>query len=216
MEQRIIVRNEEERDWAAVEAVTRRAFYNIYVPGCVEHYLVHVMRGHEDFIPELDLVLELDGEVAGNIMYTKAQLTDETGARKEILTFGPVSVLPAFQRRGYGKLLMERSFERALELGYDTVVIFGSPANYVGRGFVSCKKHNVQLEEGKYPAAMLVKELIPHVLDGHRWIYRDSPVMAVSEDEAARYDDTLELMEKRHLPSQEEFYIMSHSFVEEE
>lgn len=72
----------------------------MYIPGCVEHYLVHIMRGHEDFIPELDFVLELDGKVIGNIMYTKAELTDEEGSKKEIVTFGPVSVLPEHQRKG--------------------------------------------------------------------------------------------------------------------
>ncbi|MBP3540018.1 MAG: N-acetyltransferase [Oscillospiraceae bacterium] len=214
MQQKIIIRNEEKSDWARVEDVTRRAFYNIYVPGCVEHYLVHIMRGHEDFIPELDFVVELDGEVIGNIMYTKATLTDENGAVKDILTFGPVSILPEYQRMGYGKQLRERSFEKAVELGYDTIVIFGSPVNYVSRGFKSCKKYNVRLENDKFPAAMLVKELIPNALDGRKWHYADSPVMAVSEEDAARYDATLAPLEKKSLPSQEEFYIMSNSYVE--
>ncbi len=214
MEQGIIIRNEEKRDWETVENITREAFYNIYVPGCVEHYLVHIMREHEDFIPELDFVLELGGKVIGNIMYTKATLTDEAGNRKDILTFGPVCILPGYQRMGYGKLLMEHSFQKARQLGYDTIVIFGSPANYVSRGFKSCRKYNVCAEGGKYPAAMMVKELIPHVLDGHTWLYQDSPVMAISEEEALRYDASLKPMEKKHLPSQEEFYIMSHSFVE--
>lgn len=216
VEQKIIIRKEEKRDWETVEAITRQAFYNIYVPGCVEHYLVHIMRGHEDFIPELDFVLELNGNVIGNIMYTKATLTDEAGAVKEILTFGPVCILPAYQRMGYGKMLMEHSFQEAVRLGYDAIVIFGSPGNYVGRGFQSCKKYHVSMGGEKYPAAMMVKELIPHALDGHTWRYQDSPVMAISEEEAERYDNTLEPMEKKHLPSQEEFYIMSHSFLEEE
>lgn len=214
MEKKIVIRNEEKRDWKTVENITRQAFYNLYVPGCAEHYLVHIMREHEDFIPELDLVLELDGKVIGNIMYTKATLTDETGATKDILTFGPVSILPPYQRMGYGKMLMEHSFEKAVRLGYDVIVIFGSPGNYVSRGFRSCKKYHVYIENERYPAAMMVKELIPHVLDGHKWRYQDSPVMAVSEEEAARYDDTLEPMEKKHLPSQEEFYIISHSFLD--
>lgn len=215
MDQKVIVRNEEQKDWAVVERITRQAFYNLYVPGCVEHYLVHIMREHEDFIPELDFVLELDGQVIGNIMYTKAKLTDENGTEKEILTFGPVSIHPAYQRMGYGKMLMEHSFQAAIQLGYDTIVIFGSPANYVSRGFKCCKKYNVCIENGKYPAAMMVKELIPHILDGHKWLYQDSPVMAISEEEAERYDDTLEPMEKKYLPSQDEFYIMSQAFIEE-
>ena len=215
MEQKIIIRNEEQKDWAVVEKITRQAFYNLYVPGCVEHYLVHIMREHEDFIPELDFVLELDGQVIGNIMYTKAKLTDENGTEKEILTFGPVSIHPAYQRMGYGKMLMEHSFQAAVQLGYDTIVIFGSPSNYVSRGFKCCEKYNVCIVNGQYPAALMVKELIPHVLDGHKWIYQDSPVMAISEEEAERYDDTLEPMEKKYLPSLDEFYIMSQAFIEE-
>lgn len=216
MEHKIIIRNESAEDYKTVEEITRKAFYNIYVPGCVEHYLVHIMREHEDFIPELAFVLELNGSVIGNIMYTKAKLTDENGYEKTVLTFGPVSILPDFQRMGYGKMLMEHSFEKAKELGYDTIVIFGSPANYVSRGFKSCKKYHVRAGNGKYPAAMMVKELIPGVLAGHTWTYQDSPVMAISEKDAERYDDTLVKMEKKHQPSQEEFYIMSHSFLEED
>lgn len=181
----------------------------------MEHYLVHIMREHEDFIPELDFVLELDGQVIGNIMYTKAKLTDENGTEKEILTFGPVSIHPAYQRMGYGKMLMEHSFQAAIQLGYDTIVILGSPANYVSRGFKCCKKYNVCIENGKYPAAMMVKELIPHILDDHKLLYQDSPVMAISKEEAERYDDTLEPMEKKYLPNQDEFYIMSQAFIEE-
>ena len=210
----IMIRSVKETDYSVVEEITRKAFYNIYVPGATEHYLVHIMRQHEDFIPELDFVIELDGRVIGNIMYTKARLIDEAGTEKEILTFGPVSIDPEYQRAGYGKLLLEHSFEQAARLGYDVIVIFGSPMNYVSRGFKSCKKYHICIENGKYPAAMMVKELTPHALDGRKWFYYDSPVMAVSEEEAQKYDDTLEKMEKKFLPSQEEFYIMSHSFIE--
>lgn len=210
----IKIRTETEADYKIVEEIMRKAFYNLYVPGCFEHYLVHVMRGHKDFIAELDLVMELDGRIIGNIMYTKARLVGEGGEEKEILTFGPVCIAPEFQRMGYGKKLMEYSFEKAVQLGYDTIVIFGSPANYVSSGFKSCKKFCISLENGKYPAAMMVKELIPGVLDGKKWVYHDSPVMAVEEEDARRFDDTLEKMEKKWQASQEEFYIMSHSFVE--
>ena len=140
------IRNERETDYKIVEDITRKTFYNVYVPGCMEHYLVHIMREHEDFIPELDFVIELDGQIVGNIMYTKAKLTDEDGTEKEIVTFGPVSILPKYQRKGYGKMLIEHSLKRAAELGYEAVVIMGSPANYVlqevqylrGKGEISC------------------------------------------------------------------------------
>lgn len=208
------IRNETEADYGTVEEITRKAFYNQYIPGCVEHYLVHIMRKHEDFIPELNFVAELDGRVIGNIMYTRAKLVDEKGEEKKILTFGPVSVLPGYQRKGYGKRLMEHSFKRAADLGYDVIVIFGSPANYVSSGFRCCKKYNVCLENKKFPAAMMVKELKEGALDGRTWFYYDSPVMQIDEEEAREYDDGLEKMEKEHRASQEEFYIMSHAFVE--
>jgi len=212
----LIIRNEKESDHRIVEELTRKAFYNLYIPGCVEHYLVHHMRGHEDFIPELDFVAELDGQIIGNIMYTKAKLTDEQGVKKDILTFGPVCIAPEHQRKGFGKALMEHSFQSAAELGYDVIVILGSPANYVGVGFKSGKKYNVCFENGKFPSALMVKELKEGVLDGRRWFYTYSPVMELDAQEVQNYDSTLEPLEKKYLPSQDEFYIMSHSFVEDE
>ena len=61
------IRREERKDYRAVESLTRQAFWNLYVPGCVEHYLVHLLRRHRDFVPELDFVLELDGDC---LLYT--------------------------------------------------------------------------------------------------------------------------------------------------
>jgi len=214
MDKMIKIRNEEEKDYDKVEEITRKAFWNLYIPGCNEHYLVHVMRPHKDFLPELDLVIEVDNQIIGNIMYTKTKLIDEAGNEKDILTFGPVCISPEYQRKGYGKRLMEYSFERAAAHGYDVIVIFGNPNNYVSRGFKSCKKYNVCLENGTYPSAMLVKELKSEALDGRKWVYYDSPVMKIDEQEAERFDEGLESMEKKYQPSQEEFYIHSHSVIQ--
>lgn len=208
------IRLEQPSDYQQVENLTREAFYNVYRPGCVEHYLVHIMRGHADFIPELAFVLELDGRIIGSILYTKATLTGQDGSQKHIATFGPVSIAPAYQRQGYGSRLIHHSLLQAKALGYDAVVIFGNPSHYVGLGFKSCKKYNVCNEEGRCPAAMLVYALAPQALDGQTWVYRDSPVMAISEDEAQRYDDTLPPMEKTHTPSQEAFYILSQATLD--
>lgn len=214
MNKAVKIRNEMETDYKVVEEITRKSFWNLYVPGCGEHYLVHVMRSHEDFMPELDFVIEVDNQVIGNIMYTKAKLVDEAGKEKEILTFGPVCIAPEYQRMGYGKILMEHSFEQAVALGYDIIVIFGNPGNYVSRGFKSCKKYNVCLESGIYPSAMMVKELKPETLDGRKWVYHDSPVMNIDEQEVERFDENLAKMEKKFQPSQEEFYIHSQSVVQ--
>jgi predicted N-acetyltransferase YhbS len=115
----IIIRNETPADYRAVENLTRESFWNVYKPGADEHYFVHMMRTHPDFLPELAFVLEKDGEIIGNIMYTKAWLEDENGERKEILSFGPLCVAPEFQRRKLGRLLIEHSFDAARIMGYD-------------------------------------------------------------------------------------------------
>lgn len=133
-------------------------------------------------------------------MYTRSTLTDEDRAVREAVTFGPLSIAPEHQRRGNGRRLMEHSFRRAAELGHDVIVILGSPANYVGVGFQCCKRFNVCAEGGKFPAAMLVKELRPGALDGRRRVCRHSPVMAIDEEAAQRYDDTLEPLEKAWRP----------------
>jgi predicted N-acetyltransferase YhbS len=172
------------------------------------------MRSHKDFLPELDLVIEVDNQIIGNIMYTKAKLVDESGKEKEILTFGPVCIIPEYQRMGYGKMLIDHSFEQSVSLGYDVIVIFGNPSNYVSLGFKSCKKYNICLESGTFPAAMMVKELKPEALDGRKWVYYDSPVMKIDEQEAEHFDESLEKMEKKFQPRQEEFYIHSHSIIQ--
>lgn len=214
MNEPLTIRNEAATDYDTVEKIARSAFWNLYVPGCEEHYLVHIMRSHPDFIPELDLVIEVDHKVIGCIMYTKAKLTDEAGNEKDILTFGPICILPEYQRRGYSKKLLEESFQRAIAMGYDTIVIFGNPGNYVNRGFKSCKRFNICLENGAFPSPMLVKELKPGALDGRKWVYRQSPVFEYDQQEALRYDASLEKWEKKQLPCQEEFYILSNSVIQ--
>lgn len=211
MKQKFIIRNEKKEDYREVEELTRNAFWNLYVPGCDEHYLVHIMREHCDFIPELDLLIEVNGCIIGNVMYTKAWLIDEEGYEKEILTFGPVFILGEYQRQGYSKALLEESFRKAIELGYDTIVIMGNPGNYVGRGFKSCQKYNVSLENDIFPTAMLVKELVPGALQNKKWTYRESEVYSFDGHDAELFDQQFDKLEKEFRPSQEEFYINSNS-----
>ncbi len=210
-----IIRLETPNDYRAVENLTREAFWNQNVPGCDEHYLVHTMRNHADFIANLAFVLEKDGEIIGNIMYTKSKLVDENGNEKPIISFGPVSILPTHQRKGYGKALIEYSFKAALRLGYDTIVIFGNPDNYVARGFKSSRKYNVCLEGDVFPTAMLVKELTEGVLDGRRRYFRESTFgeVCADKDAVAAFDATFPFKEKCWQPSQEEFYIHSRSVI---
>ena len=217
MNNNFIIRNETPDDYRTVENLTREAFWNVYKEGCDEHYFVHVMRSHEDFIPELAFVIEKNGQIIGNVMYTKSKLVDENGGEKQIVTFGPVCVHPDFQRMGLSRALLEHSFEKAKEMGFETVVIFGNPANYVGRGFKSCRRYNVCLEGNYFPAPLLVKELTEGALDGRRWYYHESSAGEPCGDVEAveSFDSTFPPKKKEWKPSQEEFYIYSHSSVNE-
>lgn len=206
----MIIRNERPEDYRTVEELTKRAFWNVNFPGCDEHYLAHMLRGHADFVAELDLVIELDGELIANIMYTRSTLVDEKGAEKTVLTFGPLSVLPEYQRQGYGKRLLEYSLEKARELGYEAVVIFGNPENYISSGFKSCKKYNVSLG-GEYPVPLLVKELKEGTLSGKKWVYKESAAYNINMSGFAEFDKDFPQLEKGYLPSQELFYIYSNS-----
>lgn len=207
----LLIRREQPGDYRAVEELHRRAFWNLYVPGCQEHYIAHVLRTHPDFVPELDLVCEVDGRVAASIMYTRSWLTDRQGTRVDILTFGPLAVDPALQRRGVGKRLMAESFRRAA--GCPAVVIFGNPDNYVSSGFKSCRRYNVCLEGDVFPAAMLVRELTPGFFDGRRYRYADTPAFRIDPQAAEDFDRDFPPMERAFQPSQEEFFIHSNAVI---
>ena len=212
-----IIRKETEKDYRETENLTREAFWNLSKPGCAEHYYIHILRDHEDFIPELDYVIELDGKVVANIMYSRAKLIDEQGSEKNIVTMGPLCVLPEYQRKGFGKALLEYTFEIARSMGYDVVINFGNPDNYVARGYKNCKRYNVCLGEGEgfFPAALLVKELTEGALDGRKWYYHPSDIDHPCDQEGAvdEFDKLFPPKEKGWQPSQEEFYIHSHSVI---
>jgi putative acetyltransferase len=209
----ITIRTEQPSDYRTVETIHRNAFWNLYVPGADEHYIAHILRDHADFIPELDLVITLDGQIIGNIMYTKSKLVTATGLEKPIVTFGPVSITPAYQRRGFGKQLIDASMQQAADLGYGAIVIFGDPDNYVARGFQSCQKFNVWAADNTQPTAMLVKELQPQTLAGQKWFYHESPAMTYDPADARKFDEGFPEKAKHHQASQEAFYILSHSIL---
>lgn len=212
----IIIRRENENDYREVENLAREAFWNQNCEGCHEHLFIHKMRSHPDFIPELDFIAELDGKIVGAVMYCKAKLADEQGCEKDIVTMGPLCVLPEYQRRGIGKALLEHTFGLAGDMGYDVVINFGNPDNYVARGYKSCKKYNVCFEGDIFPAALLVKELNSGALDGRKWFYHPSDVDApidTDSQEFLEFDALFPHKEKRWQPSQEEFYIHSHSAI---
>ena len=213
-----ILRLETENDYHETETMAREAFWNLSVPGCSEHLFMHDLRQHEAFIPQLDFVAEKDGKIIGCIMYSESYLEDEKGNKKTVLTMGPVCVHPEFQRKGISKALLEHTFALALEMGYDCVINFGNPDNYVARGYKSCRKYNVCFEGDFFPAALLVKVLKEDALDGRKWYYYPSDVDKPCDDEKAveEFDAQFPPKIKAWQPSQEEFYIHSHSVIDRE
>ena len=141
----ITLRPEEERDYRLVEHITREAFWNVYKPGCDEHFILHNLRGAPSFIRELDYVAEADGEVAGNIVYSRGTVADAAGTAHEVIGFGPVSVLPALQGRGIGARLIRHTLGLAREAGHRGVIIFGNPAYYHRFGFENAARFGITL-----------------------------------------------------------------------
>ncbi len=209
----ILIKNETEADYRTVEEVTREAFWNLYVPGCSEHYFVHVMREHPDFIRELDYVALVDGRIAGNIMYTRASLTVEEGKVLTIASFGPISVLPEYQRQGIGSRLIQHSLQTARDLGYKVVAIYGDPHNYCKHGFKNGKDLGISNGNGDYPNGLLALELEKGVLAGHRWRFQTSPVFECDERDVEEFDKRFPPKEKGYHYSQEIFSIAVRSFL---
>lgn len=209
----MIIRQERKEEYRIVEEVIRKAFWNVNSPGCDAHYLAHILRGHADFISELDLVAEEDGKIVASVMYTKAKLMGENGQCKEILSFGPLGVLPEYQRKGYGRRLLAYSFEKAVSLGYDAIAIFGNPENYICNGFQCCKKFNVGVGGGVYPTALLVKELTCGAIPAGQWRFVESNAFEFDSQKAEEFDQSFEPLEKQYKKSQELFYIYCRSQV---
>ena len=210
----IVVRNEAKADYRKVEDITRKAFWNLYFPGCNEHYLVHIMRDHKDFIKELALVATINEKVVGNIMYMKSYVKNENDEVIDTLTFGPVSVHPSYQKQGIGSTLIKKSIEKAKENKYKAIIIYGYPHNYCKHGFKSSKDFNISNKEGKYPYSLLVLELEKDVFKDHSWKYYDSDAYIMDEKKVDEFDKLFTNKEKSYRYSHEEFSIACRAYLE--
>lgn len=211
---KIEIRNEIEADYRRVEEITREAFWNLYVPGCCEHYLAHVMRTHKDFIANLDYVALVDGKLVGNIMFARSSVVNEKNEAMEILTFGPVSVLPEYQKMGIGSSLIQHAILQAGEIGYKAVIIYGHPKNYCRHGFKSSKDYGISTMEGKYPFSLLAIELVKGVFADHSWRFFEGEAYNIDVREAEAFDKTFPPKEKGYRYTQEEFSIACRAFIE--
>lgn len=201
----IIIRNETPNDFSAVEHLTREAFWNVYRPGCTEHYILHCFRNDPAFVPELDLVLGQAGRLVGHILYVHAFIETDDGQCLPILTFGPLSIDPAHQKQGLGKLLVDTSLEKAAALGFGAVAITGNLEFYRHSGFVMGKSRNIRYADDPEADYFLVKELAPGFLHGVSGVFHDPEGYFVAESDPAgfeAFDAQFPHREKQKLPGQ--------------
>jgi predicted N-acetyltransferase YhbS len=204
---KITIRNEEEKDYAQVEEITRTAFWNLYVPGAVEHYLVHTMRQHKDFIKELAFVVEVEGKVEGAIFYTHSAVVDQKETRHSTLTFGPVCIAPAWHRKGLGRQLITYSIKEAKKWGYPALIIMGYPYHYEPYRFCGGKKYGISMADGKFYTSLLVLPLYQGALDNISGYVELSPVFEINPEDVDEFDKTFPFKEKKFRESQIEFEV---------
>jgi predicted N-acetyltransferase YhbS len=211
----MLIRSESEKDYRLVEELTRESFWNLYVPGCNEHYLVHKMRNHPDFISELSFVALNGEDIIGNIMYTKSFVIDKNDSNHKIdtITFGPVSVLPKHQKKGVGSALINHSIENVSANKFKAIIILGNPHNYCKHGFKSSKDFNISDSTGKFPYGLLALELEKGIFRGSKWAYSYSDVYEINQNEVEEFDKQFKPKKKEYNYTQEEFSIAYRAYL---
>lgn len=201
----IIIRAEKPNDYHKVEEITRQAFWNLYCPAATEHYIVHKIRQHNDYIPELSFVIEKDNEVVGSIFYTHSKVVSHGGDVIKTITFGPVSIKPELHRQGLGRKLITHSINEAKRLGYRAIIIGGFTYHYYPYGFVGAKKYGISMPDGKFYTGIMALPLYNGALDNSDGVHYYSEVMDEGENMPQEYDDRFPYLEKLILPQQEKF-----------
>lgn len=200
------LRLEKPKDYKDVENLTREAFWNVHVPGCDEHYLIHIMRNSDSFIKELDIVAEIDGRIVGNIVYTKAKILGDDGHSYNVICFGPISVLPEFQGMGIGGMLIKHTKNLAKRLGYSAILIYGDPEYYSRYGFVAAETYRIGTPDNMYAVPLQACELHSGALQNCQGRFYEDKVFEIDEVEAIEFDKCFPKKEKQTtLSSQERF-----------
>jgi len=182
------LRLEEAADYRVVEALTREAFWGFTQSTCEEHLIAHKLRQASVFVPELDYVAEADGEIVGNVMYSKAKIVDGADREHEVLTFGPLSVLPKYWNQGIGSALMRHTIKKAKLLGHRAIVFYGYPDYYPRFGFERSEVYNIITPEGRSLDALMVMPLYRGALEGISGRFCEDPVFHVDAAEVAEFD----------------------------
>ena len=200
-----IIRPEREADHGAVENLIRESFWNVYRPGCSEHYVMHVLRDDPAFVKELDFVMEQDGKLIGQNMFMRTVIEADDGSTVPVLTMGPICITPELKRQGYGKKLLDYSLEQAAAMGFGAVLFEGNIDFYGKSGFDYASKFGVRyhdLPEGADDSFFLCRELIPGYLDGVTGVYQTPQGYYVSDADVEAFDQAFPPKEKLRLPGQ--------------
>ena len=205
MDSNIIIRPERPGEYREVENLVRESFWNVYRPGCSEHYVIHVLRGDPAFVKELDLVMELDGRLIGQNIFMKTVIEADDGRSIPVLTMGPIGITPELKRKGYGKKLLDYSLDKAADMGFGAVLFEGDIGFYGHSGFDFARKFSIRyhdLPEGADDSFFLCRELIPGYLDGITGVYQTPQGYYVDDADVEAFDKGFPPREKLKLPGQ--------------
>ena len=199
------IRLERSEDYREVENLVRESFWNVYRPGCSEHFVIHMLRDDPAFVKELDFVMEQDGVLIGQNMFMQTVINADDGRVIPVLTMGPIGITPELKRKGYGKKLLDYSLEKATVLGFGAVLFKGNIAFYGKCGFTYAREFGIRyhdLSEGADDSFFLCRELIPGYLDGITGIYRTPQGYYVEDADVEEFDKSFPHKEKLKLPGQ--------------
>ena len=199
------IRLEKETDYRAVEELTRETFWNLYKPGCAEHYVLHTYRSKPEFVRELDFVMEKDGRLIGHVMFVRAEINSDEGRKIPIMTFGPISILPEFQRRGYGRALLDYALSKAAEMGVGAVCIEGNINFYRNCGFTVASTLGIHYYAEPRDAEVpyfLARELKKGFLDGVTGVYHTPEGYFVDDKDVEDFDKSFPPKKKLKLTGQ--------------
>lgn len=192
----ISIRLEKENDYRVVEYLTREAFWNLYKPGCDEHLVVHKIRKVPAFVKELSFIACDNGRTVGNIIYSKAKVINDENKEFEVLCMGPIGVLPSYQGKGIGSLLMNYSIEKAKQLRYKAIIIFGNPEYYHRFGFINAKECGIQTSWDENFEAFMALELYDGGLSGISGKFYEDDAYKIEKEELEIFEKEFPYKEK--------------------
>lgn len=201
----ITFRLERPEDYREVENLVRESFWNVYRPGCSEHFVIHELRNDPAFIKELDFVMEKDGRIIGQNMFMKTVIEADDGRITDILTMGPICITPELKRKGYGKMLLDYSLQKAAQMGFGAVLFEGNIGFYGKSGFDYAEKFGIRyhdLPEGADASFFLCRELIEGYLDGVTGVYQTPQGYYVDDAAVEEFDKAFPPKVKLKLPGQ--------------